>query len=153
MSVLCIELKRICQHDSKHSKVSDSHISIFVRWYVDNYVSQTLNCLLDRKATRAIIPDFINYWHKDGVIPCHTKSAFYEYKIFTNLNLIALNVLIFYIDVDIFHAYFLLQLDKRSLMIVLGQNLHTKPVALGWQLIVILQEFCIFQSQKLIKIN
>ena len=40
---------------------------------------------------RAVIPGFINYNFKDGLLPGHTKSAFDEYKILTVHNLIAFN--------------------------------------------------------------
>ena len=40
---------------------------------------------------RAVIPGFINYKYKDGVIPGHTKAYFNEYKVLTIHNIIALN--------------------------------------------------------------
>ena len=44
---------------------------------------------------RAVIPGFINYNFREGLLPGHTKSAFNEYKIFTVHNIIALNALLF----------------------------------------------------------
>ena len=47
-----------------------------------------------KKALRAVIPGFINYKYKDGKIPGHTKSYFFEYKILSMQNIIAFNTLI-----------------------------------------------------------
>ena len=47
-----------------------------------------------KKGMRAVIPGFINYNFKDGLLPGHTKPAFNEYKILTVHNIIALNALI-----------------------------------------------------------
>ena len=44
-----------------------------------------------KKGMRAVIPGFINYKYKDGVIPGHTKAYFNEYKVLTIHNIIALN--------------------------------------------------------------
>ena len=44
-----------------------------------------------KKGMRAVIPGFINYFFKDGILPGHTKWAFNEYKILTVHNIIAFN--------------------------------------------------------------
>ncbi len=43
---------------------------------------------------RAVIPGYINYRYKDGVIPGHTKASFKEYGILTIHSIIAKNALI-----------------------------------------------------------
>ena len=47
-----------------------------------------------KKGMRAVIPGFINYNYRDGIIPGHTKTFFNEYKILTVHNIIVLNALI-----------------------------------------------------------
>ena len=47
-----------------------------------------------KKGLRAVIPGFINYNYKDGIIPGHTKQYFNEYNILTIHNIIALNALV-----------------------------------------------------------
>ena len=44
-----------------------------------------------KKGLRAVIPGFINYKFRDGILPGHTKPAFTEYKILTIHSVIALN--------------------------------------------------------------
>jgi hypothetical protein len=46
-----------------------------------------------KKGMRAIVPGFINYRYRDGVIPGHTKPHFKEYKILTVQGIIASNAL------------------------------------------------------------
>ena len=48
-----------------------------------------------KKGIRAIVPGFINYKYKNGVLPGHTKLYFNEYKILTVQGVIALNALMF----------------------------------------------------------
>ena len=48
-----------------------------------------------KKGLCGVIPGFINYNYRDGVIPGHTKRYFTEYKILTIQNLIIYNALIF----------------------------------------------------------
>ena len=48
-----------------------------------------------KQGLRAIVPGFIKYKFKDGVLPGHTKEHFNEYAILTVPNLIASNALIF----------------------------------------------------------
>ena len=44
-----------------------------------------------KKGMRAVIPGYVNFYFRDGLIPGHTKSAFNEYTILTVHNIIALN--------------------------------------------------------------
>ena len=48
-----------------------------------------------KNGMRAVIPGFIYYNFKDGLLPGHTKPAFNEYKILTAHNIIALNDFLF----------------------------------------------------------
>ena len=48
-----------------------------------------------KKAMRSIMPGYVNYFYKDGVIPTSTKSSFNEYKILTVHSIIVRNVQIF----------------------------------------------------------
>ena len=48
-----------------------------------------------KKAMRAVIPGYVNYFYKDGVIPTHCKPAFTEYNIPTVHNIIIKNSLLF----------------------------------------------------------
>ena len=48
-----------------------------------------------KKGIRAIVPGFINYKYKNGVLPGHTKLFFKEYNILTVQGVIALNALLF----------------------------------------------------------
>ena len=50
--------------------------------------------IVQKKSVRAVMPGFVRYFYKDGVIPTHTKSAFSEYKILTVHNIIAKNALL-----------------------------------------------------------
>ncbi len=45
-------------------------------------------------ALRAIMPGYINYNYKDGVIPTHTKSSFFKYNILTVHSIIVKNALL-----------------------------------------------------------
>ena len=48
-----------------------------------------------KKAMRAVMPGFVRYFYKDGVIPSHTKPAFKEHNILTVQSIIAKNTLMF----------------------------------------------------------
>ena len=55
-----------------------------------------LNTLFSKqkKGLRAVMPGYVNYKYKKGILPGHTKSAFSEFKILTIHNIIALNALL-----------------------------------------------------------
>ena len=44
---------------------------------------------IQKKAIRAVMPGYIRYFYKDGVIPTHTKTAFNDFNILTVHNIIA----------------------------------------------------------------
>ena len=46
-----------------------------------------------KKGIRAVVPGFINYRYRDGIIPGHTKPHFKEYNILTVQGIIAANAL------------------------------------------------------------
>ena len=48
-----------------------------------------------KKGLRAVVPGFINYKYRDGVIPGHTKQYFSDFKILTIHGIITSNALIF----------------------------------------------------------
>ena len=48
-----------------------------------------------KKGLRAVIPGYINYKFRNGIIPGHTKKYFTEYKILTIQNIITYNTLVF----------------------------------------------------------
>ena len=48
-----------------------------------------------KKAMRAIVPGYVNYFYNDGKLPAHTKSSFYEYAILTIHGIIVRNTLLF----------------------------------------------------------
>ena len=48
-----------------------------------------------KKAVRAIMPGYINYYYKDGVTPTHTKAFFNEHNILTVQSIIFKNASIF----------------------------------------------------------
>ena len=50
---------------------------------------------MQKKAIRAVIPGFANYFYKDGETPHHTKFAFNNYGVLSIQNIIAKNALIF----------------------------------------------------------
>ena len=50
---------------------------------------------VQKKAIQAVIPGFVKYFYKDGIIPSHTKPAFKEYNILTVQSMIAKNALMF----------------------------------------------------------
>ena len=50
---------------------------------------------VQKKAMRAVMPGYVKYYYKDGVLPTHTKPAFREYNIMTVQSIIARNGLIF----------------------------------------------------------
>ena len=53
-----------------------------------------------KKALRAVIPGYVNYYYKDGITPQHTKPAFTEYNILTIQNIIAKNVMLFMFKIN-----------------------------------------------------
>ena len=50
---------------------------------------------VQKKAIQAVIPGFVKYFYKDGIIPSHTKPAFKEYNILNVQSMIAKNALMF----------------------------------------------------------
>ena len=46
-----------------------------------------------KKAIRAVMPGFANYYFRDGELPAHTKSAFTNHKILTVQSIVVLNAL------------------------------------------------------------
>ena len=48
-----------------------------------------------KKGIRAVVPGFINYRYKEGILPGHTKSYFNEYRILTIHGIIGANALTF----------------------------------------------------------
>ena len=48
-----------------------------------------------KKAMRAIMPGYVNYFYKDGQLPAHTKNSFAEYEILTIHGIITKNALLF----------------------------------------------------------
>ena len=48
-----------------------------------------------KKAMRAVMPGYVNYFYKEGKIPTHTKKSFYEYNILTIHGIVVKNALIF----------------------------------------------------------
>ena len=48
-----------------------------------------------KKAMRAVMPGYVNYFYKEGKIPTHTKESFYKYNILTIHGIIIKNALIF----------------------------------------------------------
>ena len=50
---------------------------------------------VQKKAMRAIMPGYVNYFYREGVLPSHTKTAFADFKILTVQNVILKNILIF----------------------------------------------------------
>ena len=55
-----------------------------------------------KKAVRAIMPGYINYYYKDGVTPTHTKAFFNEHNILTVQSIIYKNASIFMNKVENF---------------------------------------------------
>ena len=47
-----------------------------------------------KKAICGVIPGYVRYFYKDGVLPTHTKPVFNDYKIMTIQSIIAKNGLI-----------------------------------------------------------
>ena len=48
-----------------------------------------------KKAMRAIMPGWVNYFYKEGTCPSHTKSSFTKFKVLTVQNVIFKNIMIF----------------------------------------------------------
>ena len=48
-----------------------------------------------KKAIRAIMPGWVNYFYKDGICPSHTKTTFTQLNVLTVQNIILKNILIF----------------------------------------------------------
>ena len=48
-----------------------------------------------KKAMRAIMPGWVNYFYKEGICPSHTKSTFTQHSILTVQNVILKNMLLF----------------------------------------------------------
>ena len=48
-----------------------------------------------KKGMRAIMPGYINYYYKDGILPTSTKNKFNEYEILTVHNIVVRNAQIF----------------------------------------------------------
>ena len=57
---------------------------------------------VQKKAIRAVMPGYVKYYYKDGVLPTHTKSAFKEYTILTAQSVIAKNALILMSKIHMF---------------------------------------------------
>ena len=48
-----------------------------------------------KKAMRAVMPGYVNYFYKDGKLPAHTKTSFFNYDILTIHGVIIKNALLF----------------------------------------------------------
>ena len=48
-----------------------------------------------KKAMRAIMPGWVNYFYKEGTCPSHTKSSFTKFNVLTVQNVIFKNIMIF----------------------------------------------------------
>ena len=48
-----------------------------------------------KRAMRAVMPGYVQYFYKDGNLPSHTKPAFTDLKILTVQNIILKNIMIF----------------------------------------------------------
>ena len=57
---------------------------------------------MQKKAMRAIMPGWVNYFYDDGICPTHTKPAFAELNVLTVQNIILNNILIFLNKVHMF---------------------------------------------------
>ena len=55
-----------------------------------------------KKAMRAIMPGWVNYFYKDGICPTHTKPAFVQLNVLTVQNIILKNIIIFLNKVHVF---------------------------------------------------
>lgn len=51
--------------------------------------------ITQKKAMRAIMPGWVNYFYKEGICPSHTKSTFTQLNILTVQNVILKNMLLF----------------------------------------------------------
>ena len=63
---------------------------------------------------RSVIPGYINYRYKDGVIPGHTKVSFKEYGILTIHSIIAKNSLILMHKIKHHSTYTSPRISKKS---------------------------------------
>ena len=52
-----------------------------------------------KKGMRAVIPGYVNYNYRHGILPGHTKSAFSEYEILTVQNLNTSNAFLFMYEI------------------------------------------------------
>ena len=48
-----------------------------------------------KKGMRAVMPGYVEYFYKDGVLPAHTKTGFNQYHVLTVQNVIAKNAFVF----------------------------------------------------------
>ena len=58
-----------------------------------------------KKAMRAVMPGYVNYFYKDGLLPTHTKAAFAAYCIPTVHNIILKNALLFTLKAKNFQLF------------------------------------------------
>lgn len=65
-------------------------------WGLTNKSKVELLFTTQKKAIRAIMPGFVNYFYHDGILPAHTKTFFYTSKILTVQNIILKNIYIFF---------------------------------------------------------
>ena len=72
-----------------------NYCSLFLVWGFSAKSNIKLIFRNQKKATRAVMPGYVNYFYKEGKIPTHTNESFYKYKILTIHGLIVKNVLIF----------------------------------------------------------
>ena len=72
-----------------------------------------IDCLLtvQKKAMCAVVPGYVRYFYKIGILPTHTKSAFKEYKIMTVQSIIAKNGLIFNVLGSVQKFHYLLEIS------------------------------------------
>ena len=58
-----------------------------------------------KSAMRAIMPGFVNYKYKDGVLPTHTKDSFCKYKVLTVHGIIAKNAVLLIHKIKNFNSF------------------------------------------------
>ena len=61
--------------------------------------------IAQKKAIRAIMPGFVNYFYMDGILPSHIKAAFTDLKILSVRNIILKKILIFINKIHVFPHY------------------------------------------------
>ena len=103
-------------------------------WGFTNKSNIDMLFTMQKKAMRAVMPGYVNYFYKDGKLPTGTKKYFTDYRVLTIHGIIASNALNFMHKAKCFPSLLPLSVKKTISGRVININMvnQSDPAFLGW---------------------